>query len=130
MAVQEHLAARVKDTDRHRTGVPGKAAGIAMLCAGEAPEVSAVCASFSPTPAVPRRYAEEGAAISINTLQRTGGTAAVCGSVPESSVGGGAAPAAERGALGAWITAMTTDIRAEAASYYDLNPNAPNDVLF
>jgi SAM-dependent methyltransferase len=25
---------------------------------------------------------------------------------------------------------MTTDIRAEAAGYYDLNPNAPNDVPF
>jgi SAM-dependent methyltransferase len=27
-------------------------------------------------------------------------------------------------------TAMTIDIRVEAASYYDLNPNAPNDVPF
>ena len=26
--------------------------------------------------------------------------------------------------------AMTMDIRAEAASYYDLNPNTPNDVPF
>jgi hypothetical protein len=58
-AVQEHLAAVVKDTDRHRPGVPIDAAVIARLFTVEAPEVSSVFASFSPTPAdhggLPRR---------------------------------------------------------------------------
>jgi hypothetical protein len=44
---------------------------IAMLFAVESPEVSSLFASFSPTPAVPRRSAEEGASVSINPLERT-----------------------------------------------------------
>jgi hypothetical protein len=71
MAVEENLAALVKETDRPRPGVPVDAAVIAMLLTGEAPEGSAWFASVSPTPAVPRRSAEEGASISINPVERT-----------------------------------------------------------
>ena len=58
-AVQENLAALIKETDRHRTGVQVDAAVIALLFAVESPEVSSLFASFSPTPAyhggMPRR---------------------------------------------------------------------------
>ena len=40
-------------------------------------------------PAVPRRYAEEGASISINMLQRMGGTVAVLTLLGQTQVGGG-----------------------------------------
>jgi hypothetical protein len=40
LAVQENLAALVKETDLHRTGVPVNAAVIVLRCGVESPAVS------------------------------------------------------------------------------------------
>jgi hypothetical protein len=59
-----------------------------------------------PRPAVPRWDAEEEASIIINRVQQTGGTAAVFGSMVQSEVSGGAAPAAEP-----WCIDMTSAVK-------------------
>jgi hypothetical protein len=46
-----------------------------------------------------------------NTLQQTGGTALFCDSVVQAPVGGGSAPAAERGAF-----SRTRSVRENAAA--------------
>jgi hypothetical protein len=77
------------DTDGHGAGVPVEATITLVRRGVESPAGSSSCASLSPTPAVPRRYAEAGASIRINTLQRTGGTVAVPPLVGQTQVGGG-----------------------------------------
>ena len=61
----------VHDTDGHGAGVPVEATINLVRRGVESPAGSSSCASLSPTPAVPRRYAEAGASIRINTLQAT-----------------------------------------------------------
>jgi hypothetical protein len=71
------LARLIQDTDVHGPGVQVKAPGEGVLLGGQSPEVSSAggCEAW-PSASIPRRSAEEGASIRINTLQRTGRTVA------------------------------------------------------
>jgi hypothetical protein len=73
MPVQSDLAGLIQDAEVHGAGVQGDPAVKLVWGGGEAPEVASSPGEFFPVPAVPRWYAAEGASISINPLQRTGG---------------------------------------------------------
>ena len=79
MAMHQNLAALVEDADSHGPGMQGDATRKRVLLGGDSPEVSSFFGGcYWPNARIPRRYAEEGAAISITALQRTGGPAARC----------------------------------------------------
>jgi hypothetical protein len=65
MAVDHDCTISVQEADIHRSRMQVDAAIMVMRFGVEAPEVSSSFAGVSPTPAVPREYAEEGASISV-----------------------------------------------------------------
>ena len=71
MAGYDDLPALVRAAHIHGPRVPVNATVTLVRRGVEAPEVSASVAGVSPTPAVPRWYAEEGASIRINRVQPT-----------------------------------------------------------
>jgi hypothetical protein len=75
--VEEDLSPLVQHAKVHGAGVQVDATLKLVLLAVESHEVSSSSCGCFPNASIPRRYAEEGASISINTLQRTGGTAVV-----------------------------------------------------
>src|SRR5215211_7087561 len=76
----QDLPRLIQDAEVQGPGVQVDATGKLVWLGVESPEVSSSVGCWSlPSASIPRRYAEEGASISINTLQRTWGTAARCG---------------------------------------------------
>jgi hypothetical protein len=72
-AMHQNLAALVEDADSHGPGMQGDATRKRVLLGGDSPEVSSFFGGcYWPNASIPRRYAEEGAAISIKPLQPTG----------------------------------------------------------
>jgi hypothetical protein len=63
MAVDHDCTISVQEADLHHSRMQVDAAVMVMRFGVEAPEVSSSFASVSPTPAVPRGYAEEGTSI-------------------------------------------------------------------
>jgi hypothetical protein len=72
-AMPQDLAVLAKETHVQAASMQIKAALRFGLLGVESPEVSSASRGCLPNASRPRRYAEEGASISINTLQRTGG---------------------------------------------------------
>jgi hypothetical protein len=70
MAMDHNSAVVVEDAHVQGARVQVDAAGPLVLPCVEAPEVSSSLASL-PSASIPRRYAEEGASISINGLEPT-----------------------------------------------------------
>jgi hypothetical protein len=71
MAVDHDCTISVQEADLHHSRMQVDAAVMVMRFGVEAPEVSSSFASVSPTPAVPRGYAEEGTSISIIRMEPT-----------------------------------------------------------
>jgi hypothetical protein len=73
MAMHQDLAALVEDADIQGPGMPVDPTIKWVLLGVESHEVSSFLGCcYVPNASIPRRYAEEGASISINALQRTG----------------------------------------------------------
>jgi hypothetical protein len=78
LPVEHTLSRLVSNPAGPRPGVQGNATVNRVLLGGAAPAVSSSAEGGVPNARRPRRYAEEGASIRINTLQRTG----VSGALP------------------------------------------------
>jgi hypothetical protein len=71
--MQKDLSILIQDADLHGPGMQVNATVEFVLFGVESHEVSSSLGCYAlPSASIPRRYAEEGASISINMLQRTG----------------------------------------------------------
>jgi len=91
--MQRDLSILIQEADVQGLGMQVNATVEFVLFGVESHEVSSSFGCYPlPSASIPRGYAKEEASISINTLQRTGGTAMVRCSVVQAEVGGGATP--------------------------------------
>jgi hypothetical protein len=75
--VKYNLPVLIQNAEVHGASVQIDATIKLVLLGVKSHEVSSSSLGCLPNASIPRRYAEEGASISINPLQRTGGTVAV-----------------------------------------------------
>jgi hypothetical protein len=87
--MQKDLSGLIYDAEGHGPGMQVDATVKLVRLGVESHEVSSSSVGSLPNASIPWRYAEEGASISINTLQRTGGIVAVHTSLAQPSLGGG-----------------------------------------
>src|SRR6266850_6806577 len=76
VTVNQNLPNLVQDAEVHRAGVQVDATIKFVRLSGESHEVSSASRAFFPRTSIPLWYVEEGASISIKSLQRTRHTAA------------------------------------------------------